>query len=175
MEHVNQVLDWMFAVPEGERTVDDIITWWERRRLAYNLIVGITGIISFAVFLVCIIASGTLGPGEDAEEPIMGLFIAPFIINICYTLGWIVEISRQSNIFPRTDRTIGPRLLKMGLVFSLALVSFPAVFWALFLALQWLGIVSRGQAQPDLPWRSTERLDVKATWPAIRRQCRCTY
>ena len=124
---------------DGEEVSNRIIVWWEKRRLTYNLIVGITGITSLVLFLFFLFNSGHLKPGEDAIEP-MGLMVAvlfgPLIINCFYSLGWIAELIlwRLSIRSPR----IGPALYIAGTSFSIFVLSFPALFWGLAL----LGLVT---------------------------------
>ncbi len=90
MSLTRKVTDWLFFVPEGDRSLRDIVFWWEVRSVPYNLIVGGVGLCSLILFFVLIEVSGKLKPGEDAVEP-LGLIVAPFAMNICYTAGWVVE------------------------------------------------------------------------------------
>ncbi len=78
------------SVPQDEQSLGQIVIWWEKRRIPYNLIVGTIGFISLLLFLLFITKSRELQPGEDAVEP-MALFMAPILMNIGYTLGWFVE------------------------------------------------------------------------------------
>lgn len=123
--------NWLFAGPMDNGSAWDIIRWWEARRIPYNLVVGATGVLSLALFLFFINSANVLTPGEDAVEPI-ALVVAPVIINICYTVGWVVELILKS-IFGYRPRT-GPFLLKVGMGFSLLVIFFPSVFWGLYLA-----------------------------------------
>jgi len=122
---------WMFSVPDGDRSRWQIILWWEQRRIPYNFILLAVGI--FSVFLFYFFtANEPIENGEDIGEPIM-LLIAPFIINACYTLGWIVEAFAPKaylESFPGDPRRIGPRFLWMGIQLSLALIWLPTIVWA---------------------------------------------
>jgi hypothetical protein len=117
---------WYFSRPSDQNSWFGIISWWEIRRVPYNLILALFGILSLLLFYAFISLAHELKPGEDAIEP-MALFMAPIAANICYTAGWIVELfwfivrKRKSNI--------GPALLKLGIGFSLAIVLFPAAAW----------------------------------------------
>ncbi len=86
---------WMFSVPAEPRSLLGVIGWWELRRIPYNIIVGSVGLCSLILFFVFITHCDVLEPGEDAEEPI-AIILAPFLINICYTGGWFVEIVSRS-------------------------------------------------------------------------------
>ena len=120
-------VSWLFAPPPEPRSAWSIIRWWEARRVPYNLIVGTVGLLSFVAFLALVGYCGHLEPGEDAFEP-LELFIAPIAINLCYTAGWVTEISLWRA--QTWGRPIGPRLLRLGLAFSLIVVMLPAILWA---------------------------------------------
>jgi hypothetical protein len=107
-----------------------IIGWWELRRIAYNVIVGSVGLCSLVLFFVFITHCGVLAPGEDAEEPLAIIF-APFLINICYTAGWFVEIISRFIFRERIER-LGPLLLKFGLGLSLSVALLPSVYWGVY-------------------------------------------
>lgn len=102
----------------------EIISWWELRRLRFNLYVGLVGVVSW--FLVFIAGSEAAKPGVDFEEPIamiVGPFLYAFLANVCYTFGWIADtISYRGT--PRT------RLYKAGIIFSVVLTALPGM-WAL--------------------------------------------
>jgi len=100
-----------------------IIGWWERRRVPYNLFLVAVGLPSLLLFYWTMTASGVVAPGEDAVEP-LAVIAAPVLANVAYTFGWIVEgIGRnRSWVSPS-----GPRLMRMGLWFSLFVMLFPAV------------------------------------------------
>jgi len=128
------------------RVVDDgtllgAIAWWERRRLGYNGFLAAIGIPGLALFYLAIIASGRLAPGEDAIEPI-ALLAAPIGANIAYTAGWLVE---GAMLAQEPVRPNGPRLMRAGLRFSLAVVFSPALLWAL---IDLAGLASR-LVRPD--------------------------
>ena len=70
-----------------------VVRWWESRRLRFNLYVGAVGLVTW--FLVMIAGSAAVKPGVDFEEPIamiFGPFVYAFMANLCYTLGWIMDI-----------------------------------------------------------------------------------
>jgi hypothetical protein len=133
MSLTRRVTDWLFFVPEGDRSLRDIVFWWEVRRVPYNLIVGGVGLCSLILFFVLIKVSGKLKSGEDAVEP-LGLIVAPFVLNICYTAGWVVE-ALLGNVWSTDGKPLAPRLLKYGLGLSLAAVLLPSVAWAVYLLL----------------------------------------
>ena len=129
-----------FLESQGPISAERVFAWWESRRLPFNLIVGAYGILCLAVFFAAITTSGHLQPGEDAVEP-LALVAAPFVINMLYTLGWIVELTARS-LEPGLSARFGPRLLKLGLGLSLFLITLPAALWSGYRLLQWAGVAS---------------------------------
>jgi hypothetical protein len=100
-----------------------IIAWWESRRFHYNFYVGLTGAVSWV--LVLIAGSAAVKPGVDFEEPLamlVGPFVYALLANICYTFGWMVDITFYRGA-PRL------RLYKTGIIFSLVLTALPGA-WA---------------------------------------------
>jgi len=81
--------------------------------------------VGLVIVYACASATGELKPGEDLIEPIALLF-APLAINVCYTAGWVVELLVRP---ARPLHPLAPRLLWLGLVFSLTVVALPAVIW----------------------------------------------
>jgi len=116
-------------------TREDIVRWWEARRLRFNLYVGAVGVATW--FLVMIAGSAAVKPGVDFEEPlamIIGPFVYGFMANVCYTLGWIVD----TVAFRGASRT---RFYKAGVVSSVILTALPGL-WAV---VAWLITVITGQ------------------------------
>lgn len=131
---------WFFGSSQSIRSLWGVVAWWEVRRLPFNLIVGLYGLVCLGAFFWAITTSGHLQPGEDAVEP-LALLAAPLGINVLYTLGWLVEVPTRllfSNLTPR----FGPLLLKLGLGFGLFLITLPAAFWVGYRLLQLARVVS---------------------------------
>jgi hypothetical protein len=124
--------------PDATEDWRGVISWWERRRIPYNLLMGAAGLLSFPAFLWAISTSGHLRPGEDAVEP-MAILVGPIAVNAAYTLGWLVEVPARfvsRNLTPR----FGPTLLKVGVGLSITGVTLPAAYWVSYRVLQLLGI-----------------------------------
>jgi hypothetical protein len=114
-------------------SVGQIIRWWELRRLLYNavlLAVGLAAIASMEWLM------GRAVPvGEDAVEPmalVLGVLVYGFMANLCYTLGWVIELwGRKTD--PVSARRRGVWMFRVGLLFSSVLTSLPfwfaGVFW----------------------------------------------
>jgi hypothetical protein len=102
-----------------------VIRWWELRRLLYNAILFVIGIAS--VFAMEFFAQKVDSVG-DAPQLETGLTIVlyGFMANVCYTLGWIVELTGRRKDEARA-RVRAKKLFLMGLWFSCLLTSAP--FW----------------------------------------------
>lgn len=74
-------------------------------------------------------------------EP-FALLLAPILINILYSLGWIVEVTLRS-IVPDLSPRFGPRLLKLGLGFGLFVITVPPALWCGYRLLQLAGVEPR--------------------------------
>jgi hypothetical protein len=125
---------WLFQGTEGA-TRPEIFRWWERRRLYYNLYVGIAGVITW--WLVLIAGSAAVKSGVDFEEPIamiVGPFVYGILANLCYSLGPTCDLVLYRGR-PRVP------LFKAGLIFSLMLTSLPGL-WAV---VAWLFTVHTGK------------------------------
>jgi len=136
---------WFFAIPPDGQSPWQVVVWWEKRRIPFNIVIGSYAVVCLAGFLWAIITSGTLKPGEDAIEP-LALLVAPLGINILYTLGWLVELPSRRFLSHLTPQ-FGPILLAAGTGLGLFLITIPAVLWVGYRVLQLLGtLVSHGTA-----------------------------
>jgi hypothetical protein len=127
---------WFFAQPQPPIRGWRVVAWWELRRIPFNLIIAVYGIICLVVFYWGILGTGILQlrPGEDAVEP-MTLIATPLAANICYTFGWLVELPARLFV-PALSPSFGPWMLRLGLGLSAILISIPAVFWGGYRVLQ---------------------------------------
>ena len=107
-----------------------VVAWWERRRLAFNVIVGATGVATLAYVngLELLLGQGWLtpltGPGSGAR--LLGIAAYGLAANACYTLGWMVE-NVVERWLGRPVYGLGPALFRHGLVFSVGLTALPAL------------------------------------------------
>jgi hypothetical protein len=62
--------------------LNESIVWWENQRITFNIVVGISGIISMAVFIK--------NPLEIKD--IIGVLFWGFIANILYSSGILIEV-----------------------------------------------------------------------------------
>jgi hypothetical protein len=123
----------LFAPPAaGPRSALAIIGWWERRRLAYNALVGAAGLVSIVGAGSVVLITALLPPSDNAGDfdgAFLGLLFAllyGLLANVCYTGGWIAELV-LTRIAPDRSTGIGPLLFKLGLGFSILLTLIPGV------------------------------------------------
>lgn len=115
-------------------TTGQVIRWWELRRLLYNLTLLVVGVGAIAGMEG--LMAKALPPGEDAVEPlglILGVLAYGFLANVCYTLGWLVELWGRKTDLPAARRR-GEKMFRVGLIFSCVLTSIP--FW--FASAYWM-------------------------------------
>jgi hypothetical protein len=118
------------------------ISWWEVRRVPYNLLVGAAGLLTCAVCLVTgLLCEHFLGdPIGIPNPPIFAFFaVAAYGImaNLCYTGGWAAELLVQ-RIWPEEGKAFGRISFFLGLTFSILLTLVPGVLVAIIGALQLL-------------------------------------
>lgn len=113
----------------------DAILWWEVRRIPFNFLVGLTGLIGIA--LVFWIGDSLVPAGVDAIEPMLLFFGVPVYAvaaNLCYTLGWASEVREWGDSAEAAHRR--EIRFRLGLAFSIGVTALPfAVLLALWTAL----------------------------------------
>ena len=119
--------EFLFPAP-APRSVGGIVRWWERRRVIYNVVVGLAGSVS----LVTVSLIGALPPGGHGMEfswiPVVGVGV---LANLCYLLGPLVETGIEKLSRGQVLPT-GPVLYRMGLTFSVGLVLLPTLMATIF-------------------------------------------
>jgi hypothetical protein len=128
----------LFRPAENPSSFGNIVAWWELRRIAFNMLVGAVGIVSFIVNL-WLWTAYIQKPGEsDGFNPALSAIFFGIMANVFYTSGWIVEGVALA-VRKRGSMAVGPRLFKLGLVFSLVLASLPGLFMVFAAMLKILG------------------------------------
>ncbi len=114
--------EFLFPAPAPRNAVE-IVKWWERRRVPYNLAVGAAGTLS----LIALAATQLLPPFSKAPMlPLGGALVFGVMANLCYLLGPAVELG-VGMVWGRSVLPTGPALYRMGLTFSVGLALFPAL------------------------------------------------
>jgi hypothetical protein len=113
----------LFPLPALRRTPVGILTWWESRRLIYNVIVGATGLVTLGI----IGAISLIPPGiglRNLLPPLPVVLAYGVLANVCYTFGPLVEIGLQ-RLWKERVPPVGPALFRQGLAFSVGLTLLP--------------------------------------------------
>ena len=132
-----------FARDVSNPGVWQTISWWEVRRIPYNLLVGAAGLVSSALCLITgILCEQFLGePLGIPNPPVVALFAVVaygIMANVCYTGGWVAELLVQ-RIWPEEGKAFGRISFFLGLTFSILLTLVPGVVIAAIGALSLLG------------------------------------
>jgi hypothetical protein len=117
----------------------EIIEWWEKRRVFYNVVVVLVGVVSVFLMICCGILAEPL-VGDAVGIPDGGFFIPfgaivfGFLANVCYTGGWMAELLLSRFKTDRNTNAFGIRAFRLGVKFSVFVTLLPAVLsWAVFL------------------------------------------
>lgn len=134
---MSALTEFLFPAP-ARRSAGSIFTWWERRRPAYNLIVGVSGTLSLGTALVL----AMLPPGGIAFPglPWEGIVAFGLMANFFYFLGPLAEIAIDK-LWGREVLPTGPALFRMGLTFSVGLTFVPTLLMVVFWVLRVVGVV----------------------------------
>jgi hypothetical protein len=113
----------LFPLPAHRRTTMGILTWWESRRLVYNVVVGTTGLVALGLIgMISVIPPGL----PRLLPPWQAILAYGALANVCYTFGPAVEIALQK-LWKHRVLPVGPVLFRQGLAFSIGLTLLPVV------------------------------------------------
>src|SRR5262245_20876311 len=126
-----RLLGWLTTRPTGALPYGAVVLWWEARRVPYNAIVGVTGLLSSAVMVAVAFTCESLGgaPIGLPDPPafaIVGVLLFGVLANVCYTGGWITELV-VAKVWAIDTSRFGPIAFTLGTVFSVLLTLAPAV------------------------------------------------
>lgn len=99
-----------------------IIAWWEIRRIAFNIILLFSGLISLIIFSFVVEGAG------DFIQP-LAVFGFAFLANFFYTGGWITELFVR--IKKTNTNSWGAKSFKVGLIISICFTFIPPIFFAI--------------------------------------------
>ena len=117
-----------FARSEVPATAGAAILWWESRRIAYNAIVGATGIVTIAV----LVASAMIR-GDDCGMPapplfaLLGVIAYGIMANLCYTIGEVTELAARPILGVQRASQLAQTAFVAGVALSIVLTLAPAV------------------------------------------------
>jgi hypothetical protein len=112
------------------------IGWWESRRVAFNLIVGSAGVLSSLIVGIVGLGSHYLFDSDFGVpgSPLLTVFavvIYAIMANVCYTGGWVAELSIRKAWPEEADR-FATLTFALGIVFAVLLTLSPAVLVGAF-------------------------------------------
>jgi hypothetical protein len=87
---MSEISQFLFPAP-AERSAAAIFIWWESRRLAYNAIMGVTGVFALGMMTV----AAHLPPGSTELPPIPLVLLYAILANVCYCWGPLAECARD--------------------------------------------------------------------------------
>lgn len=114
--------------PSLVRSPGSVLAWWERRRLVYNLAVGVAGLgtLTWVTLVDWLVGRGPIG-----VVPWQLVVVYGDAANLGYSLGAVAEIAIE-RFLKRPVYGLGPALFRHGLVFSVGLTLFPAAMITVF-------------------------------------------
>ena len=127
---------------EGELlSVWGVVRWWEIRRLVYNAVLLVVGLISLLgawYLMLFMLPEGEAPPGKPLAV-ILDAVVFLLIPNICYTLGWITEITfRRASVLGAAEaRKLGAKIFYIGTVTSCLILSLPLWIWSYSWIVSW--------------------------------------
>ncbi|MGH6872531.1 MAG: hypothetical protein ACREHE_13605 [Rhizomicrobium sp.] len=114
----------------------DAFAWWEIRRVPFNLIVLVAGVVT--LFAIEIVGARLAGVGpEIMASPLFVAAVLAYAVaaNVCYTLGWVTEMLWSGGDTTRTELHRG-RIFWLGTGFSVLVTLVPMflfpLLWAIF-------------------------------------------
>ena len=107
-----------------------VIAWWEVRRLLYNAVVGIAGVVASTVMVtvgrICESRGGApIGIPDPPLFAIAAVLLYAIAANVCYTGGWVTELL-VAKVWHLDTESFGPIALILGTAFSALLTLAPA-------------------------------------------------
>lgn len=117
----------LFRRDPGVTGAWQVIGWWEMRRIPYNLLLGIAGVVSVAVSFL---AAAVIVPvvGDPRPDPPLFLLVAAFgvVANVLYSGGWMMELVWR-RLWPAGSARLAVQTFGLGLLLSVMVALLPAV------------------------------------------------
>jgi hypothetical protein len=134
----------LFQRPESFETPKQIIFWWEKRRIPYNLIVGSVGFLTCVLtFCIALYSENKFGEAIGLPDPpifaLLGIILYGIAANFCYTAGWFFELIVKA-VWKERARHFGEIAFTLGLFFSVILTLVPAIVFSIVLIVKLFSI-----------------------------------
>jgi len=136
---VNAILSRLFGASLFHRepaiaTPWAIVGWWEVRRVPFNLIVGMVGIVTVATgSLAMSVTNAFLETPLHRPDPPLFFFalIYALVVNLFYTGGWLAELLWR-RMWGGPHGELATLSFRLGLLFSILITLLPAVIAVAF-------------------------------------------
>jgi hypothetical protein len=120
---VSALTRYFFSPVYIPRSAWSIVGWWERRRLVYNLVLAVAGVLSLgAQSLFTVLPPRSAAP--DVPLGLVGVLAYAVLANLCYTAGPAVDVYIRRR-WGDGYAVVGPTLFRYGFVFSVGLTLLP--------------------------------------------------
>jgi len=124
------LLGWLLTRQIGPLHSRAVVLWWEARRVPYNVIVGMVGLLTSAVMvMVAFICESRGGAPIGLPDPpafaLVGILLYGILANVCYTGGWITELL-VAKLWSVDTARFGPIAFILGTGFSVLVTLIPA-------------------------------------------------
>lgn len=97
----------------------EVVRWWERRRLFYNVVVGAAGLLTTALaYLQIAIAPGPQGP------PLAFILVYALAANLFYSLGAPIDLVLRRVLRERAG-PVAQAMFRYGVAFAIGLTVLP--------------------------------------------------
>ena len=119
----------LFQRNEEHMTSLQIILWWEARRLFFNIVVGIAGVMTIVVMLLSAavaekLSNEPIGWPDPPLFAVIGIILYAVGANVWYTGGWIAELISHE-VWGNKVRGFAEMSFTLGVVFSFLLTLVP--------------------------------------------------
>ena len=130
VQTTQRLIGWLFVRSTAHQHVTGIVAWWEARRVPFNIIVAVAGVVSAAVMVgvafTCVRRGGPpIGLPASPLFALVGALIYGIVANLCYTGGWIAELL-VARLWKADTSRFGPIAFALGTGFSVFVTFLPA-------------------------------------------------
>ena len=130
---------WIFAHQLEKSHPAHVVAWWELRRLPYNIIIAVTGLLTLSVFYAVALGcerSGGIPLGMPRPPLLVLIAVIAYwiVVNAFYTCGWILELL-VARMWRVSTPVFGPIAFTLGTAASVVITLVPAglvIFLAVF-------------------------------------------
>lgn len=115
----------LFRPNQDPDRFSSIVKWWEWRRITYNAVLLILGIVSYYIYWT-LFDKYAPDPANDGMFPGLGILVVGVGANVFYTVGWISETVLRL-LRGRGSKRLAPLLFGLGFAFSVLVFCVPVI------------------------------------------------